>query len=325
MTEAQIRQKLVSVLQGWVGRKESDGSHKEIIDIYNGHKPLARGYAVKYTDAWCATGASAAAIVAGLTDIIPTECSCDKMIELFKNLDSWVESDAYIPEYADFIFYDWNDSGYGDNTGSSDHVGVVEKVVGTTITVLECNKNNAVERRNLQVNGKYIRGYGVPKYESKADTKEETATSTTTELKVGDIVNFKGSKHYANSYSGAKSYKCRSGKARVTAISKGKPHPYHLIAVSGGGSNVYGWVDVSDIEGASGTSSSSEIKVGDTVEYNGAVHYTSSYAGAKARSCKGGTAKVTAISKGKPHPYHLVHTGKGCTVYGWVDADKVSK
>lgn len=321
MTEAQLRQKVVGVLQGWIGRKESDGSHKEIIDIYNAHKPLARGYAVKYTDAWCATCVSAAAIVAGLTDIIPTECGCTDMIALFKKLGAWEENDAYTPELGDVIFYDWQDSGAGDNNGIPDHVGVVEKISGATLTVIEGNKNNAVERRNLQVNGRYIRGYGVPKYSSKADAKDEPVVSGN--LKIGDVVNFTGSKHYASSYSGAKQVSCRGGKAKVTAISKGKPHPYHLIAANGGGSNVYGWVDADDIEGVS--VGNSEIKVGDIVEYSGNVHYSSSYAGAKAVSCKGGTAKVTAISKGKPHSYHLVHTGKGCTVYGWVDADKVSR
>ena len=60
-------------------------------------------------------------------------------------------------------------------------------------------------------------------------------------------------------------------------------------------------------------------------EVSGSVHYTSSYASGKSRACKGGKAKVTQISKGKPHPYHLVSAEKGCTVYGWVDADKVSK
>ena len=49
MTEAQVRQKIVGVMQGWVGRKEANGTHKEIIDIYNAHRPLARGYKVKYT------------------------------------------------------------------------------------------------------------------------------------------------------------------------------------------------------------------------------------------------------------------------------------
>ena len=168
MTEMQVRQKIVGVMQGWVGRKEANGTHKEIIDIYNAHRPLARGYKVKYTDAWCATTVSAAAIVAGMTDIIPTECGCSAMIELFKKLGCWQENDAYRPAPGDFIFYDWQDSGAGDNRGAPDHVGMVEKVVGSTITVIEGNYSNSVKRRTIKVNGRYIRGYGLPKYSSKA-------------------------------------------------------------------------------------------------------------------------------------------------------------
>ena len=88
MTEKQLRAKIVATATAWLGRKESDGSHREIIDVYNAHKPLARGYPVKYTDAWCSTFASAVAIEAGLTDIIPTECGCQKHIELFKKRES---------------------------------------------------------------------------------------------------------------------------------------------------------------------------------------------------------------------------------------------
>ena len=67
------------------------------------------------------------------------------------------------------------------------------------------------------------------------------------------------------------------------------------------------------------------IKVGDIVTFSGRMHYNSSYAGAKGLSCTPGKAKVTAISKGKPHPYHLVHVEKKCTVYGWVDEKYVRK
>ena len=74
ITEADARQKVISIAVSWYGRKEADGSHKHIIELYNCHTPLARGYKVKYTDAWCATMVSAAAIEAGYTDIIPTEC-----------------------------------------------------------------------------------------------------------------------------------------------------------------------------------------------------------------------------------------------------------
>lgn len=183
MTEQQLRQSVVNVAVGWLGCKESDGSHKKIIDLYNSHKPLARGYPVKYTDAWCSTFASACAIKAGLTDIIPTECGCGKHIELFKKLGAWQENDAYVPKPADYVFYDWQDgTNYAttDNQGAADHVGVVEKVVGATITVIEGNYSNAVKRRTLQVNGRYIRGYGVPNYASKATGGSAPAPSVPT-------------------------------------------------------------------------------------------------------------------------------------------------
>ena len=43
MTEQKLRQNVVDTILGWVGLNEADGSHKKIIDIYNSHKPLARG------------------------------------------------------------------------------------------------------------------------------------------------------------------------------------------------------------------------------------------------------------------------------------------
>ena len=170
MTENQLRQKVVKIAVSYLGCKEADGSHRKIIDLYNSHKPLARGYAVKYTDAWCSTFASAVAIAAGLTDIIPTECGCEKHIALFKKLGAWVENDAYVPKPGDYIFYDWQDgTNYAttDDTGAADHVGIVTEVNGSTVTVIEGNMSDAVGYRHIAVNGRYIRGYGVPKYASK--------------------------------------------------------------------------------------------------------------------------------------------------------------
>lgn len=157
---------LIARARNWIGCKESDGSHKKIIDIYNSHRPLARGYKVKYTDAWCATFVSACSIKCGMTDIIPTECGCAEMIKLFQKLGEWNESDSRTPKPGDIIFYDWQDCGKGDNSGIPDHVGIVEMVSGGIITVIEGNKNNAVGRRQIRVNGRYIRGYGIPKYDS---------------------------------------------------------------------------------------------------------------------------------------------------------------
>lgn len=181
MTEAQIRLKVVTLAKHYLGCNESDGSHKKVIDIYNSHKPLARGYAVKYTDAWCATYGSAIAIALGYTDIIPTECSCNKQIALWKELGRWQEDDAYVPSAGDYIYYDWDDNGSGNCVGGSEHVGIVISVYNNKITIIEGNKNNSVATRVLNVNGRYIRGYGLPNYASKAKAMD-TAVLTIEEI-----------------------------------------------------------------------------------------------------------------------------------------------
>lgn len=173
-------EKVIEQARAWIGKNEADGSHKEIIDIYNAHLPLARGYKVKYTDSWCATFVSAVAIKLGYTDIIPTECGCEKMIDSFKVINRWIENENRTPKPGDVIFYDWGDNGAGDNTGWSDHVGIVEAVSGGQITVIEGNYDDAVKRRKLAVNGRYIRGYGVPNYD--AITLENTNKKTVEEI-----------------------------------------------------------------------------------------------------------------------------------------------
>ncbi|MCM1578719.1 MAG: LysM peptidoglycan-binding domain-containing protein [Ruminococcus sp.] len=175
MTEQELRNSVVQTARSYLGSKEADGSHRKIIDGYNAHKPLARGYLVKYTDAWCATFVSFVAIKCGLTDIMLTECGCGAMIDLYKAKGRWQENDAYRPQPADVIMYDWDDNGVGDCTGYPEHVGIVESVSGNTITVIEGNMNDQVGERTLQVNGRYIRGYCLPDYASKAGSVQAAA------------------------------------------------------------------------------------------------------------------------------------------------------
>lgn len=173
MTETELRQSVVDIMRGWLGWTEANGKFRRIIDLYNTQNPLPRRYPVKYSDEWCAATVTAAGMAAGLQDIIYGECGCGKMIALYEARGLWVEDDAYIPSPGDIIMYDWDDSGLGDNRGSPDHVGIVEQVVGSTITIIEGNKGGAVARRKLAVNGRYIRGYCVPDYAGKAEEDEE--------------------------------------------------------------------------------------------------------------------------------------------------------
>ena len=170
---AKYASKVIAQAKAWLGCKESDGSHKKIIDTYNAHKPLARGYTVKYTDAWCATFVSAVAISCGYTDIIPTECGCGEMVKLLQKIGAWDESDSRKPNPGDILFFNWQAAATGDDTGWPDHVGIVEKVEGNTITLIEGNYSNSVKRRTLQVDDKRIRGYGVPKYDAEPAAEPE--------------------------------------------------------------------------------------------------------------------------------------------------------
>ena len=68
-----------------------------------------------------------------------------------------------------------------------------------------------------------------------------------TGLKVGDQVMFTGCLHYTSSYKGATARACKAGLAKVTQIASKNPHPYHLQAVAGKGSTVYGWVNEADV------------------------------------------------------------------------------
>ena len=172
------RSAIVNLAKSWVGKNEADGSFKSIIDIYNSHKPYARGVKMEYNWEWCACTWSALAIKLGYTDIIPLEISCTKLIELAKEMGIWVEADDHIPAPGDGVIYDWQDtSGKADNKGGPDHIGIVEDVKNGIITVIEGNYSNSVKRRQLEVNGKYIRGFICPKYDAETEEKKNTTTT----------------------------------------------------------------------------------------------------------------------------------------------------
>lgn len=176
MTENELRQKVVSTALAWLGTREYSAKHQEMLDIYNAQRPLPRGTRMLASWPWCAAFVSTVSLQCGLRDIMPTECGCPGMVRLYQELGRWVENDAYVPSPGDVIFYDWQDSATNyattDNVGHPDHVGIVLDCDGNNMTIIEGNNANAVNKRVLAVNDRFIRGYGVPDYASKADGAE---------------------------------------------------------------------------------------------------------------------------------------------------------
>lgn len=165
--EKALRLQTVTTAEGWLGTQEGDMNHLSLLEIYNAHVPLARGYAVTPEDNWCAAFASSIAIQCGITDIVPTECGCQCQITLWQELGRWEESDTYLPQPGDYIYYDWDaDCGFGDSIDWADHVGIVVGTSGPFIKVIEGNKDDSVSYRTILRYDYRIRGYGLPDYAS---------------------------------------------------------------------------------------------------------------------------------------------------------------
>lgn len=135
------------------------------------------------------------------------------------------------------------------------------------ITACNCSKSG-YNRRNWTKHGKlpYIEYVG----STVVEDEDTPPVVKTTSVAVGDIVTFTGTSHYSSSNS-TKAVPCKPGKAKITNKYNGK-HPYHLVRVSGGTSNVYGWVDEKDIWELS--SSEKAIAVGATVTITGTKYAT---------------------------------------------------
>lgn len=180
MTGNELRQKVCDIINDWVDSNRGDAKHLDILNTYNNYEPLARGYAVKVNDAYCATTTSAAYIKAGIAQYTGTECGVENYVNVAKSKGIWIENDAHIPKLGEACVYDWDDNGVGDCTGYSDHIGIVTEVNGSTsFVVTEGNMNGGkVGKRTMQVNGRFIRGFIAPDFDTIAKKMGGTSSGS---------------------------------------------------------------------------------------------------------------------------------------------------
>lgn len=174
---AKTAQAYLDVFRSWIGYSEANGRFRTIVDLYNSHKPLARGYALQYSDEWCDGTVSAAAIKAGMVDLIGTEVGCECHINLFKQMGIWIEDGTITPKPGYPILFNWGSFGQPNN-GGADHIGVVESVNNGVITTIEGNMNECVGRRTIPVGWGYIRGYAAPRFDAEGVSSIITGANT---------------------------------------------------------------------------------------------------------------------------------------------------
>ena len=147
---------LINVIQGWLGCKEGDATHKKIVDTYNNNRESGE-YKMTYADPWCAAGIGAASAIAGLKGSVPVLCNCQNMINWFHDRNRIAPANSH-PSKGWLVFYDWDGNKY------SDHVGLVIAAQGNTFTTIECNVSDTVAYTTKDVGNPKIECFGVPDY-----------------------------------------------------------------------------------------------------------------------------------------------------------------
>ena len=155
-------QDALNIMRSWLGMSRELQTHIEIIDIYNSHKPLARGYVATYWDDYCDITVSAVFIKLDAVYLIGgTECGVNEHVGIFKRKGIWKGDRSLTPGPGWIIVFDFNHDGIGD------HIGFVDYVNGGTIVTVEGNTaNGVVGQRAIQIGDPDIMGYAVPDYDT---------------------------------------------------------------------------------------------------------------------------------------------------------------
>ncbi len=159
---------VLKVAESYNGTTEGSAKHSEILNIYNTHRPLARGYTVKKTDAWCMTFISACFIKANAVSALGlTECGCQEYINYARKNNMIVNN----PTIGDLAFYDWG------NDGVVDHVGIIYFESANNLFIREGNKNDMVTTRVIAKNAPSIKYFVRPRYNNHSTTYDMSKVS----------------------------------------------------------------------------------------------------------------------------------------------------
>lgn len=252
------------------------------------------------------------------------------------------------PQPGDQIFFSFS-------SGEVSHTGIVESVSSTTVTTIEGNTSDQVARRSYARSSGVIYGYGRPNWDlvagNAATPTDDIDEATIPAKQSGDTAEtyyVYGSRILKKGYAGTdvKELQTRLIKLGYSLPRYGADGEFgsetydalisfqrsHGIETDGeAGKDTYAAIDKA-LKPSGSTPAQAQVTpwtpaLGDIVRFTGDKHYVSANS-AIGITCRGGTAKITAIYKlgTAKHPYHLVAVaGGGSNVYGWVDANAISK
>lgn len=160
-TESDIRNEIVSVASNEIGYTGSSSYSK-----YGEWYGWQGGWCTTFV-LWCynQAGKNLSVNLYG-GNITPTGGNCNSMISWYQNKGRYHKrSDGYSPKSGDLVFFDWS------GNGSSQHVGIVDYVSGSTVYTVEGNCSGKVKAREYTTSGSKpynnvsaIMGYAQPDF-----------------------------------------------------------------------------------------------------------------------------------------------------------------
>lgn len=165
----------------YAGVKEGSKGFVDLVRYYNTKctslVPANRRYQMKLTDEWCAMFCSVIAHQTGIKDF-PYEVSVYYMWQRAKQMGLV----SQVPKENYLIIYDW------ENDGTLNHVGIVTKVTGDIINVIEGNYDRQVRYRTINKNSKLIHGYIIVKDVQTSDSNVGTDFNATIDKIARDVI-----------------------------------------------------------------------------------------------------------------------------------------
>lgn len=177
--EGQIRNKIVSVASAEVGYKGTSTYSK-----YGEWYGYQGGWCTTFV-LWCYNQTDKSLGTSLYGSAVPSGGNCNSMISWYESKGRYHKrGDGYTPKAGDLVFFDWS------GNGSSQHVGIVDYISGSTVYTVEGNCSGQVKAREYTSNGSKpynnisaIMGYGAPDISKASGSNNKTTAKKTTAAK----------------------------------------------------------------------------------------------------------------------------------------------
>ena len=147
--------RLVSIANGELGTKEKKYNNVKYNTWYYG-RPVSTTSSESSTYAWCITFISWCASNADIpTEVIPKMNSSSRLCAFYKEAGLFETRKEHTPAVGDIIFF---------GKKSANHAGIVVAVTDTTVTVIEGNSSDKVNKLTYSLSNSSILGYATPDY-----------------------------------------------------------------------------------------------------------------------------------------------------------------